>query len=253
MQQGFRPDASLGAQLSKLLNAGALSQEQAQTILSNPNVAAATTDQAYGVRATIANSRGLTPTDVDVISLARFGAKASDMEDMQADLSAQLGQTQGRQPAYIYIMLGGNDFCSDAPTTDFRTRYQERVMAIHDQYPAAHYIIVPVPPADQLAAIDHSYGPALPGLGGGELSCKSLRQKSCPNIYKPEAAQRVQEINAAVNDVQSQLALTGARVDYVADFAQWPIQADELSIDCFHPSAKGQEAIGRFVSEAVKP
>ncbi len=245
-------DTSIGQQLGKLLSQGATDKEEAQKILSNPELAASTTTAPYGIRAAIAATRQLKPEDIDVVSLARFGAKAEDMEEMQSDLNAQLAPSQGRLPQYIFIMLGGNDFCSEETPADFRTRYQERVMAVHDQYPNAHYIIAPVPPVDQLAAIDFDYGPAVPGLGGSSLSCQSLRQRSCSMIYRPDAAQRIKEINQAVSDATAALTATGARVDFAGEVSQWPIQAEQLAIDCFHPSEKGQEAIGQYVGRAIK-
>ncbi len=251
-QLGENVDASLWEQVGQLIAGNPLDADANQQALSNPDLAAATTDKTYGLRADIASSLGLSASDIGVVSLAKFGARAMAMPSMLERLSMIEGQEILKKVDFIFIMIGGNDFCSEETVDEFRIKYQKALTDIRNSHPDAKFIVAPIPGVDQLAAIDFTYGPAVAGIEGEEVTCKSLRQKSCNRVYDGDASQRVQALNAVVEESFNALDIPVERKIFVGGILSWKIKPEELAVECFHPSALGQEAIGSYLKAAFR-
>lgn len=236
-------------QLSGYIKSGSYTAEGFQAGVSHPELAAATTGEAYGVRQSIASSRGLTSSEVGVISLARFGARASDIPEMLSDWQEHKasGAVGVRDPDYVLIALGSNDFCSDASPELIRENFQTQIEAVHRSAPDATLIVVPAPPVPQIGSIDFTYNSPLAELAGEEISCRRFREQYCKNIYAPDASERWTAINEGISAAVSSQKDQGTRVLFAEDVKNWTIVKEELSFDCFHPSKRGQETLGRLI------
>ncbi len=246
-------DNSLALQLVDYAKEQEFNATGFQSSLSNPELAAATTVDAYGLRASFAAKSGVTAPEVGVVSFAKFGGKARDLPHMLAAWENMEKSTVPKKPEYIYIMLGGNDFCSDFTVDDIVKDLKEQSKAIHKDAPDAQIVISPSPPIDQLAAIDFTYGPTLANVTGEELSCRKFREKLCKRVYEDPAAvkERITAINKGIQSAADELKADGAKVVFVSEMLQWQIKPEELAVDCFHPSALGQQTIGGFVKAAL--
>lgn len=250
---GKNPDSSLALQLADYLKEQEFNALGFQGNLSNLDLAAASTVKPYGVRASVGGLSGVTAAEVGIISFAKFGAKARDLAAMFNRWKLENIETIQKKPEYIFVMLGGNDFCSDFTVEEILTDFVEQTNAIHQDAPDAEIIIAPAPPANQLAAIDFTYGAALTAITGEELSCRKFRENLCKRIYDEPAdvLARVQGINAGIQAQANALAAAGAKVVFVEEILNWQIKPEDLGLDCFHPSALGQEMIGNYVKAAI--
>lgn len=251
---GQDPGPELSLQLGGYIKAGTYSPESFQAGVSNPDLAAATSSKDYGVREQIAKKEGLPATEVGLISLARFGARASDIPEMLSDwleFKAEGGQTV-REPNYILVALGSNDFCSDQSLELIQESFKSQIEAIHQSAPDATLIVAPAPPVPQLASIDFTYDFKLGAITGQEISCRKFREQYCKNIYAPDAAARWTAINDGMAAVVEQQRAQGSQVLWGGAIKDWKIAPEELSFDCFHPSAKGQETLGRLLQPAFE-
>lgn len=248
---GANIDNGLALQLGNYVKGGTYNAVNFQSDLANQDLAAATTDQAYGLRASAASRLGVTAKDVGVVSLAKFGGRSQDMSAMLARWQAEESSNIKSKPNYVLVMLGGNDFCSDNSVDAISQNFNEEINAVYTNTPDSIFIIAPSPPASRIAAIDFTYGPALTAISGEELSCKKFRDQSCKNVYLPDAQARLDGINAGIKAAYDSIVAKGAKAVFVQGIADWDIQAGDLSFDCFHPSKAGQEKIGGFIQDAL--
>lgn len=250
---GKNPDNSLTLQLVEYVKQEEFNATGFQESLSNFDIAAATTKEAYGFRASFGAESNVTADQVGVISLAKFGGKSVDLSHQLASWQELHKTTIKKKPEYIFVMMGGNDFCSDFTAEDIVKTYSEQTMAIHKDSPDAQIVIAPTPPIAQLAAIDFTYGPALSQITGEELTCHKFREKLCKRIYDDPALvkERTDAINAGIKSAADALKADGAKVVYVDAMNSWQLKPEELAVDCFHPSALGQQTIGNFVKASL--
>ncbi|WP_176736473.1 SGNH/GDSL hydrolase family protein [Oligoflexus tunisiensis] len=248
---GKNIDNALLVQLANYIKAGEYNTIGFQTNLSNPTLAAATTEADHGLRQAIAAKAGLTPAEVGVVSFAKFGAKSVDIPEMLARWNQEESQTIKRKPDYILVALGGNDFCSDMTVEQISSAFNEQIDAIQQSAPDAQLIISPAPPVHQLAGIDFTYGPAISQITGEELSCRKFREQACPRVYEPDAAERLNGINQGIQAAFEAQKAKGAKVSLASGVLNWTIAPDELAFDCFHPSQKGQATLGSYWIEAL--
>lgn len=252
-QLGVNPDNSLSLQLVDYVKQQEYNAVGFQSNLANLNLAASSTVEPYGIRASVAAESGVTAPEVGLISFAKFGAKARDLPAMFNRWKLENQNTITKKPEYIFIMLGGNDFCSDFTVEEILKDYTEQTNAIHQDAPDAQIIIAPSPPIDQLPAIDFTYGPALQGVIGEELTCRKFRDNLCAkvNLDAQTVTTRIKAINTGIQAQANALAAAGAKVVFVDGILSWQIKPEELAVDCFHPSQAGQVAIGNYVKAAL--
>lgn len=250
---GQNPDNSLALQIVDYVKAGDFDAVGFQENLSDYDLAAATTKDVYGVRASFGATASVAADQVGVVSLAKFGGKAVDLSHQLAAWQNQKSTVINKNPEFIFVMMGGNDFCSEFTVEEIVKDFTEQTMAIHKDAPDAQIVIAPTPPIKQLAAIDFTYGPTFANVTGEELSCKKFREKLCARVYEdPTAvAARTDGINAGIKAAADALKADGAKVVYVDAMNSWTLKPEELAVDCFHPSALGQQTIGNYVKAAL--
>ncbi len=250
---GENPDNSLALQLVDYLKEQEYNATGFQSNLSNVDLAASSTKEPYGLRATIGAQTGVSAAEVGIISFAKFGAKARDLPAMFNRWTVENTNTIQKKPDDIFIMLGGNDFCSDMTVDEILSVYNEQTNAIYNDSPSSRIIIAPSPPIDQLPAINFTYGPALQGVTGEELSCKKFRDNLCKRVNgdPAEVKARIAAINTGIQAQSEALKAKGAKVVFVDGILTWQLKPEEFAVDCFHPSALGQQTIGNLVKDAL--
>jgi lysophospholipase L1-like esterase len=250
---GKNPDSSLTLQLADYLKEQEFNATGFQSKLSNLDIAASSTKEPYGLRASVGAQSGVTAAEVGLVSFAKFGAKARDLPAMFNRWKVENANTIQKKPDSIFIMLGGNDFCSDISVEDILRDYNEQTTAIYNDSPASQIIIAPAPPIDQLPAIDFTYGPALQGITGEELSCRKFRDNLCKRVNgdPAEVKARITAINAGIQAQAEALKAQGAKIVFVDQIMSWQLKPEEFAVDCFHPSALGQQTIGNLVKDAL--
>lgn len=250
---GQNPDNSLALSLVDYVKEQEYNAAGFQENLSNLDLAVSSTTEPYGIRASLATLTGITAPEIGLMSFAKFGAKARDLPAMFNRWKTENQNTIQKKPDYILVMLGGNDFCSDFTVEEILRDYTEQTNAIHADAPDAQMIIVPAPPADQVSALDHTYGAALTSVIGEEFTCKKFRDSLCKQVNGDPAAvkARVAAINTGIQTQASALSAAGANVTFVDGMLNWQIKAEDLAVDCFHPSQAGQAMIGSFIQSAL--
>lgn len=247
----------IGAQaqewLAKLFSGDVTSRLEAERALSYPDLSAASSSQDYGLRSSIAAARALPQEQVDLVNLAEFGAM-SDALPMMAERLQTAENNLGRKADTIFVMLGSNDFCSMNSVEDFQVTYENGLALLLKEHPDSTYILAPLPGIQQLADINYTYIPALPGMSGATLSCNTLHRHACNRLNDDDAGARVAAMNQSIYAVAEKLKANvgAARVKTVPAIAAWQIQPEQLAFDCFHPSALGQEALGWLIGDALK-
>ena len=172
-----------------------------------------------------------------------------------------LGQAQGvvvEAPTYVTIALGGNDVCRPSiadlpPVSEVQGQVRETLNFLDANLPSgATVVVVGIPDVKRL----HDVALAEKGLLG--IDCPALWAATvlgfpCGSMLSPANTEAdrlfVQSMNFAYNDVirDAVIAKHGSsrRAYYhFIDVESVPFTGDDISsIDCFHPSADGQELI----------
>lgn len=250
---GASPDRGFLGQIWRFLSAGEFDDEAFQKELSRPELASSTTDKGYGLRAHLAEKYASEVEEVEVISLAQFGARVDRIPNMLTELEeALLANGVEKTVSHILIMLGGNDFCADITAAEFKERITENVELIYQSYPDANYILTSIPPVYRLASIEHTYTVNIPLIGEQSVSCREMRDRFCPRLYGEDAEERLFELNEGIRAAKDFLTDKSAQLVFVESLESWEIEEKDLAFDCFHPSAAGQESIGAFFKEALE-
>jgi lysophospholipase L1-like esterase len=170
---------------------------------------------------------------------ARSGAR---MRDAQAQAQSAAAQ----QAAYVTILMGANDVCTDSPSTmtsvdDFRTQFAAAMSTLAAGLPAGSHVFV--------ASIPNVY--RLWQLFRDNLSAQlvwSLAQ-ICQSMLSPFASEadrqavlaREQAFNQVLDEVCGRYAF--CRFDDYAVF-NFQFSASQVTkLDYFHPSLSGQAAL----------
>ncbi len=247
-QLGKSVSPSLWVQVLRLALSDWNDPAEIHNALSNPKLAAATTTLTFGLRKSLQERFQIPP--LGVVSLAKFGAKATAIPSMLE----RLAQVEaGHKPAdFIFVMMGGNDFCSSQTTEEFSIHYRDALNLVRSTHPQATVVVAPLPPVHQLATVDYQFSPERDGAPRGALTCRIFRDRYCKRVYEADAAAREQAFNKIVEDTTVELSLPTHKIIFAREMMDWQIQADEIAVDCFHPSAKGQEVIGGYLKQAVQ-
>jgi lysophospholipase L1-like esterase len=172
-----------------------------------------------------------------------------------------LEQAQGivaEAPTYVTVMLGGNDVCrdeiADLPTDEeIRGHVRATLQVLDRDLPAgATVLVVGIPDVKRLYDIGLTQGGLL-GIDCEDIWATTALGFPCGSMLSPDNTEEdrlyVQSRNFAYNDIialeTSAWNAASNRVYFrFFDAESIPFTGDDISsIDCFHPSADGQELI----------
>lgn len=216
--------------------------------LSNPDLAAPTTGAGFGLRASLQEAHGTAA--LGVLSFAKFGARAKHVLPMLENLAEHENTMLGRKAEFIFLMIGGNDFCSKASIEDFKADYEVVLSNLESSHPESRFVIAPLPPVHQLADLRGSVKIRDKRGLTRFVSCETLRRDSCPRIYDSDARERTEAINQVIQDAFQNMR-TVQKV-YARGIKDWTVRSEELAVDCFHPSSKGQLSIAAALKQAIQ-
>jgi len=170
---------------------------------------------------------------------ARAGAKMRD-----GAAQAQSAITQ--RARYVTILMGGNDVCTDSPSTmttvsDFRAQFSATMNALASGLPVGSQVFVSsIPNIYRLWQLFHD-NVAAQFVWSVAHICQSMLAPTNTEDVRQAVLAREQAFNRALADVCSQYPM--CRFDNDAVF-NYPFSANDVSkLDYFHPSLSGQAAL----------
>lgn len=177
---------------------------------------------------------------VKAVNVSVSGARANALSDQVSSLIPY-------HPSYVTILLGANDACRWDPNQPQQIRrYLEQmhsgIQALVEHQPDVKIILAPIPNMKMLWQV-----------GVVHNRCRMIWDtfNACPGLLNSDATDEDREaFQARVDDANDGLETIAhefsANVKFDRDLTKIPFTWDDIShIDCFHPSAKGQEKLSR--------
>ena len=238
---GVPPSPEIQAKFLQLIFGNSHSLRVAQSNFSEYHNAATTTDADWGVRQAIGKLHHLQSSDIPLYLAAKWGGRLAHANEF-AEKIPELYESK-KEPEYILIWLGGNDFCKDHTRDHFEEEYTSLMKKLMKAYPDASFLLVPIPPIYQILAYNYEYSAA--------LSCKKSRKSFCAPIFAKDRVERIEQFNQVISKVAD---IFSKEVDLVLaeKMASLKLEAADLSFDCFHPSIQGQKKFSSVISAAIK-
>jgi lysophospholipase L1-like esterase len=170
---------------------------------------------------------------------ARAGAKMRD-----AAGQAQTAVTQ--RARYVTILMGGNDVCTDSPSTmttvnDFRAQFSATMNTLASGLPVgSHVFVSSIPNIYRLWQLFHDNVAAQFVWSVAQI-CQSMLAPTNTEDVRQAVLAREQAFNQVLADVCGQYPM--CRFDDNAVF-NYPFSTNDVSkLDYFHPSLSGQAAL----------
>lgn len=167
---------------------------------------------------------------------------------------SKLGQAA---PDYVTVFIGANDICKDTydqmtSTSDYINTVATAVDTMLAKSPRTKVLVMTLPKIDTLQSVAGSalhvgIAPVKTCQDFWKLAnvCGSLNLEADP-LKRQIAVDRVHEYNEALRDmVSSRQADFGDRVRLANGPAEVNFDKDDVSMDCFHPSTKGQNKLAQ--------
>jgi hypothetical protein len=170
---------------------------------------------------------------------ARAGAKMRD-----APGQAQMAVTQGAR--YVTILMGGNDLCTDSPSTmtsvsEFRAQFSTTMNVLASGLPVgSHVFVSSIPNIYRLWQLLRD-NPIAQLVWSVARICQSMLSPNNTEQDRQAVLARERAFNQVLADVCTQYAI--CRFDDYAIF-NYPFNENHVSkLDYYHPSLAGQAAL----------
>ncbi len=188
------------------------------------------------------NGAQSTKTSADVLE--------EQLEPMFSWSRENLGQGA---PDYVAILVGANDLCSpldESPVTvaDYESNVEKIVTQIFEANPQSEVLISEIPNISQLWDRHRDY--KISNFRGAR-TCSELwnQTKFCDNFLRGNeenravASRTLQQYNVVLSRVVARRSAEGQKIRFAPGVYDSPIDAKDISVDCFHPSQEGQKQI----------
>jgi len=249
---GQMPSADKGIKLMEFLKASAGSGFDSdkttafsQDFSSEPENAALTTNEDWGVRKAIAMQNQLKSAgETKLFFAGQFGATVLKQgKTLNDSLREKYAKESNNKPAgTVLFMMGGNDYCRGTELGTYTNAFKSVMGEVRQLHPDANLVVALVPPLSQSASEDHVYN--------AEVSCTSIRKLYCPTLFGDQK-ELWQEYNKAMKQFISERQAAGEKVKLAEDVAATPFNNSLQSFDCFHPNVAGQKKIAAAFVKAV--
>jgi lysophospholipase L1-like esterase len=168
------------------------------------------------------------------------GAKASD-------LSSQVEKAVAQRPDYVTILIGANDLCTSSTGTmtseeTFTSEVNAALATLQQQLPGARIFVSSIPNLYQLWSVLHTDGWARFVWSVAGI-CQSMLAPTNTEARRQQVVQRELAFNQVLADSCARYAL--CRWDGNAVYHHAFSRSQVSSLDYFHPSLSGQEALAR--------
>jgi lysophospholipase L1-like esterase len=192
---------------------------------------------------------GRTP---DVAAMAGEGARIIDLVDNVPDIVSDA-------PDLITMLIGSNDACapaiSEMTSVDaFAASAEQLLVPLSEQLPESVILVMSIPDLEQLWRIGHDDSGAVQAWGSSP-ACRSLladpqSTAAADEQRRAEVGERVREFNRVLAEACDSLPNC---IDDDGAVAGYEFSTDEISsVDHFHPSAAGQQAIAGLAWAALE-
>ncbi len=168
-----------------------------------------------------------------------------------------------KAPDYVLLDMGANDACgnSNAEMTkvgDYGDRVHAALVRLLKANPRTKVMIGGIPDVAHLRKVAEN---ALLGIVPPLAKCKDMWKvhKFCQNMLLEENSDKRDEISRRISSYMHELEVITAEInqDYGSDHVRFApavhdynFTSKQISIDCFHPNKKGQQAIADLTWDA---
>ena len=188
----------------------------------------------------------------DVDAMAGEGARIIDLVDNVPDIVADA-------PDLIAMLIGSNDACAPAisdmtSVEEFAASAEQLLVPLSTQLPGSVILVMSIPDLEQLWTIGHDDAAAVRAWSSSP-ACRSLladpqSTAAADQQRRAEVGERVREFNRVLAEACGSLPNC---IDDGGAVAVYEFSTDEISsIDHFHPSAAGQQAIAGLAWTALE-
>jgi lysophospholipase L1-like esterase len=181
-----------------------------------------------------------------VANYARDGATAED-------LVAQAGQAASTRPAYLTVMIGGNDACRSSiadmtSVADFTASVDRAMTAVKTLSPQTRVLVVSIPDVYRLWDIGHT-SRVVRSVWGGRM-CPSLlaNPESEADVDVARRRQFAERVDAYDAALAAACKAFGPRCRWDGGAVHgFRFSLSQISaLDFFHPNAEGENQIARL-------
>lgn len=239
-------------------------QEQANRAIS--------TEEAWGLRHTLAIANQLEDKDVDVFLSARFGAQLADAPKLLETLAQDYEKSvsKGFHASHVILMLGANNFCAGFKREGIERDLDAAINGVVKLHPGSRIVVASVPPVTALRDFDYRYrvnielSQKTKFLNGKEhtikqkfpinegVSTDDMRHHYCAPIEAKSAEEDLALLNRIVAEVTAAWAKKpGVDIVLADGIATMQLTKDDIAFDGFHPNRKGQKLIAKVLGEAM--
>lgn len=169
-------------------------------------------------------------------------------------LGEQLKKALEERPAYLTLLIGGNDFCADTPrkmtsASHFKGSFKKLTELVRQLSPHTKLIVASTPNPNVVYEAGKNNTKARKAWLSGDI-CQSMLAQ--PLNTSPAAIQRRQQVIQRAADftrILRENCTTGCRFDQGAVNKLQLTASDISTVDYFHMSARGQAKIAAAVWE----
>lgn len=230
-------------QLTELMFTGDHGLEAIQGQFSELENSAATTDQDWGLRASIAKNLNLDATDIPLYYAAKWGGRLSNVPTYLDHLAANY-KKRGKPAEYVLLMIGGNDFCHGDDPENFQENLEKQLLSILKLHPQSTVIVATVPIFTDILKYNYTYSPI--------LSCEKFRTHYCRVIFNSNGAATAEGYNDAIFRVVNYYRhIYPGKIYLSTGFESMHLEVDDLCFDCFHLSLKGQKKYASYLANTL--
>jgi lysophospholipase L1-like esterase len=230
-------------QLTKMVLSNDHDMENVQGLFSELQNSSTSTDQDWGLRASIAKNLKLQAKDMPLYFAAKWGGRSSHISTYLEHLRANYAVR--RKPAeYVVLMIGGNDFCYGSTPEEFQVSIEKKFPEILKLHPDSTVIVALTPIFTDILRYNHQYGTV--------LSCEKFRIQYCKKIFDPTRSNVAAGYNEALMRIVNYYRhVYPGKILLSSEFESMYMEADDLSFDCFHLSLKGQKKFAKYYAHTL--
>ncbi|MCB9228263.1 MAG: SGNH/GDSL hydrolase family protein [Deltaproteobacteria bacterium] len=224
------------------------SLEASQRIFSEYASSSLMTEAPWGIRHKIAEKYQLSSADIPVIRGFKWGARLMNAISFVSDMEQHYPYP--KKAEFIFIWIGGNDFCRDRSPEEFEREYRILLTKTLKIHPDATFFISLLPKFHTILEHSFIYSPA--------LSCVKMRKAFCSPIFRPDARFIIQAYNQAIEKViteagEKQLKESGKHpgLYLISGMKELSLSQEDLCFDCFHPSIKGHQKFSEIFKQTI--
>lgn len=194
------------------------------------------------------------------VDVRRYAVPGADTLTLGEQIEKMKSDNQSSKPQYIVVHVGGNDWCNMRAVDEFKKSFTENLNAIAMENPEARILVMPVPDLTKVLSIADTV--AVKGTFNSKESsfkCSDVQSKiqmctrrgvafgATPESFAPQYKE-LESYNASITEAVNSLATAvpqfKGKIAVASSYAAGEgFESAWLGVDCFHPSAKGQNKI----------